>query len=117
MYIIMFVLDDPGQLDNVLDAWEDAGIKGVTIVESTGFQRRRIQRKKRIPMRFSFEPIMVGGESGNYTLFTFVNSEKMIEKCIHATELIVGNLNDPNTGVLAAWPLSVVKGIPDRPED
>lgn len=112
MYIIMFVLDDPGHLDHLLDAWEAAGIKGVTIVESTGFQRRRNQRKKHLPMRFSFEPIMVGGESGNYTLFTFVHSEDMIDACIQATEKIVGSLNDPNTGVLAAWPLSVVKGIP-----
>lgn len=110
MYVIMFVLDDPSILDRILDAWEEVGIGGVTIVESTGIQRRRIERKH-IPMRFSFQPIVVGGESGNYTLFTFVKEEEMIDKCIQATEEIVGDLNDPNTGILAAWPIAKIKGL------
>jgi nitrogen regulatory protein PII len=107
----MFVLDDPAKLDRILDAWDKIGIHGVTIVESTGLQRRRVQRK-RIPMRFSLDPISVGGEEGNYTLITIVPSEEVIENCLKATEEIVGDLNNPNTGILVAWPLSFVKGVP-----
>jgi len=110
MYIIMFVLDDPQQLDNVLDAWDEIGVRGVTIIESTGIQRR-LKQRKRIPMRFSIDPISFGGEEGNYTLFTIVKSIDLIDKLTAATEKIVGNLEDPNTGILIAWPLNYVKGI------
>jgi nitrogen regulatory protein PII len=111
MYAVMFVLDDPGKLDQLLDAWEKAGIQGVTIIESTGFQRRRAQRKH-LPLRFDFQPIIVGTEKGNMTLYTFVDSQELIDACIQATEGVVGNLDDPNTGVLVSWPLSIVRGIP-----
>ncbi len=48
MYMLMFVLDDPGRLDPVLEAWEQVGIRGVTIIESTGIHRRR----QILPMRY-----------------------------------------------------------------
>ena len=114
MYIIMFVLDDPQKLDAVLEAWEQAGITGVTIIDSTGFQRHKKQNK-RIPMRFAFQPVVLEGEEGNLTLFTIVREKKLVDNAILAAESIVGNLDDPNTGVLAAWPLSHVKGLPPLP--
>lgn len=114
MHIIFFVLDDPRKLDSILEAWQNVGVRGVTIIESTGV-RRRTSQKERIPMRFaSFIPeLMVGGEEGNLTLITIVRDERKIEKCIQATETIVGDLNDPNTGILTAWPLSHIKGLPN----
>lgn len=110
MYMILFVLDNTKKLDEILDAWEAIGIGGVTIVESTGIHRRRAQRI-RLPMRFMPEPLVVGGEEGNYLLFAMVEEEAMVQQCIQATEAITGNLDEPNTGVLAAWPLSVVRGL------
>lgn len=112
MHMIMFVLDDPDHLDEVLDAWEAVGVSGVTIFETSGIQRRRMQRQQRVPVRFGFEPVPVSPEAGNYTLFTIVATESMARKCIAAAETVVGNLDGPNTGVLAAWPLAVVKGVP-----
>lgn len=120
MHIIFFVLDDPKKLDKILEAWQKVGIRGVTIIESTGVQRRTSQ-KERIPMRFSgFIPeLVVGGEEGNLTLFTIVRNEHKIAKCIQAIESIVGDLNEPNTGILASWPLSHIKGLPhlESPEE
>lgn len=112
MYIIMFVLDDPQQLDSVLDAWDEIGVRGVTIIESTGIQRR-LKQRKRIPMRFSIDPISFGGEEGNYTLFTIVKNMDLIDQLTKATEKIVGDLDQPSTGILIAWPLNYVKGIKD----
>jgi hypothetical protein len=113
MHIIFFVLDDPKKLDKILEAWQEIGIRGVTIIESTGV-RRRTSQKEHIPMRFAgFIPeLMVGGEEGNLTLITIVRDERKIKRCIAATEEIVGDLNEPNTGILAAWPLSHIKGLP-----
>ncbi len=120
MHMIMFVLDNPGKLDNILDAWEQIGIRGVTIVESTGIQRLR-KNRARIPMRFAIEPMVFGGEEGNLTLFTMVADNAMVQRCLQATETIVGNLDEPNTGILASWPLSTIKGLPpvmtERNED
>lgn len=109
MYMILFVLDDPEKLDDVLDAWESVGITGVTILESTGIQRRRTARK-RVPMRYRLAP-MIQHEEGHYTLMAIVQSKEIVQKSLQSTEQLIGDLKSPNTGVFTAWPLDVVAGV------
>jgi hypothetical protein len=108
--MIMFVLDDPDCLDAILDAWAGLGVSGATIMESTGFFRHHIQH---IPMRYAYGETS-SNESGNLTLFVIVENESIAQVCLKAVEKIVGNLDDPDTGVFAAWPLALTKGIPSR---
>jgi hypothetical protein len=108
MHMIMFVLDDPDLLDDILDAWYEVGISGVTIIESTGIHRRR---GRMIPTRYVF-PSSSNIEEGHYTLFAIVDDERCIGNCLAATEKVVGDLSRPSTGVFTAWPLTLTKGIP-----
>ena len=39
MYLLVLVLNNPSHLQDVLEAWTDAGVPGITVLESTGFQR------------------------------------------------------------------------------
>jgi hypothetical protein len=112
MYMVMFVLDNLDLLDAVLDAWDEVGIRGATIVESTGIHRRRRQI---LPMRYMFQSTGSVEES-HYTLFAIVESDEVIQACLRATEQLVGDLDEPNTGVFSAWPLTVVKGLPAAQE-
>lgn len=114
MYMILFVLDDPQQLDAVLDAWNEIGVSGVTIIESTGINRLRQARQIGAPFMAGINRLMSGEQESHFTLFTIVDHVDVIEKCTQAAERIVGDLNIPNSGVLAAWPLDFVKGVPDN---
>jgi len=107
MFMIMCVVDDASRLYDVLDAWKSAGIRGTTVVESTGLHRLRTIPA--VPMRYTLGPS--GSERGNYTLFSVVENEEMIQVCLHATEKVLGSLNNPNSGILAAWPLTFAAGI------
>jgi len=113
MYMVMCVLDNCDLLDALLDAWEAAGVSGVTIFESTGVQRRRAKRK-RIPVRFPFEQGPFHCLEDHYTLLSVVESADLVDKCAKATEKIVGDLTNPNTGIFAAWPLTIVYGLPKK---
>jgi hypothetical protein len=98
MFMVMLVLDDPGRLDALLGTWEEAGICGATIVESTGIHRRR---KRILPMQYVFQT--TGNvEESHYTIFAIVESDEVIQACLQATEQLVGDLDEPNTGVFAA---------------
>jgi hypothetical protein len=110
MYMVMFVLNDADKLDALLDAWLEIRISGVTIVESTGFFRRQIQRSK-LHLTFLVEPISSGAEQGNLTLFTAVDNDALVQQCLAKTEEVVGDLTGPSTGVFTAWPLTIAKGI------
>ena len=65
MYMIMFVLDDADQLEHVLEAWERAGMRGATIVESTGIHRLR---RKHLPMRYLIPTQCTGGRRPFYAV-------------------------------------------------
>ncbi len=113
MFMVMYVLDNPEKLDAVLEAWDAVGVGGVTIIESSGIFRQQTKRRH-IPLRFGFEHLIERAERGNYTLFTLVEDEEVVEHCTAAVERVVGDLSEPNTGILAAWPLSVVRGLPKQ---
>ncbi|MFZ3150105.1 MAG: hypothetical protein WA116_00260 [Anaerolineaceae bacterium] len=106
MFMILFVLDDPEKLLEVLDAWEKAGIKGVTIIESTGMHR---VRRQFVPMRYV--SALFDQEESHLTLLAIVEEETSIQACLDATEAVVGDLDSGNTGIFTAWPLYSVKGL------
>ena len=111
--MVLFVLDDPQRLSEVLQAWESAGIRGATIIESTGFHRIL----QHIPMRYLFSAQEQIVERGHMTLLAIVEGEAQAQACLRATEALIGDLDGPNTGVFAAWPLALVKGLPLRGEE
>jgi hypothetical protein len=110
MYMVMLVLDDPARLDAVVDAWAAVGISGATIIESTGIYRQRAARRQ-VHARYAFGS-GAADEFGHVTLFAIVPDETVARRCLAAAEAVVGDLDGPNTGVLAAWPLTLVKGVP-----
>jgi hypothetical protein len=110
MFMILLVLDNPDQLGAILQAWEQAGVRGATIIESTGIYR---QLHRLIPMRYSIQS-QRNQEVDHLTLLAIVETQEDLEACLKASESVTGNLDDPNTGVFASWPLTTVKGLPPR---
>ncbi len=106
-YVALFILDNPSLLEDVLKAWTQGGIRGATVIESTGLYRLT---RKMIPMRYLYSSREVS-EKENVTLIAIVDDQAMAEHCLALTESVIGDMNEPNTGVFAAWPLSMVKGL------
>ncbi|MBE0695926.1 MAG: hypothetical protein IH586_03295 [Anaerolineaceae bacterium] len=107
MYMILCVIDQPDQLGHLLKAWQENGISGVTILESTGMHR--LSEQPRIPMRYAFN--VPNSERGNITLIMVVEKEETIQHCLEITEGIIGDFNGPNTGIFISWPLGFAKGV------
>jgi hypothetical protein len=116
MYAVLFVLDDPDRVDEILTAWADIGVRGVTIFESTGWQRRRIQQSL-LGARFDFASLAANARQENHmTLFVVVKNRAKVNKILATVEAIIGDLDLPDTGILVAWPIEVVKGLPTTDE-
>jgi hypothetical protein len=110
--MVMLVLSQIELLDDVLAAWAAISVSGVTILESIGIHRHQQQRKKRLAMRFPFEQgTPQGTEIGHYTLLSVVPDESWVLRCQEAAESVMGDLNNPHTGILASWPLTYCKGV------
>ena len=111
-HMVLLVLDELSQCPTVLDAWEEAGVTGVTILESTGLGRaRQIGMRDDLPLFTSLHKLMQNREERHRTLFTVVDSEEMVDRLIEITQEVMGGLNEPNKGVIFVLPVSRVVGL------
>ncbi len=115
-HLLIMVLDDSERLNDVLAAWRDAGIKGITIFESTGLNRV-LPRHTAQPMYAGFSQVFGGGRIGHHTLFAVIESLELAEKAVAATEGVLGDLTQPHTGIIWAMPVTKVWGVPEPYED
>lgn len=118
MYFILFVLHNVDLLEEVLDAWEVAGVSGVTVLPSIGYASIKDKRslQEDFPLIPSLEDIIESAQNRNRTLFSIVKSKEIKDKLLQVTEQIVGDLNLPNSGVLAVMSVSQAMGL-DRIQD
>lgn len=111
MYLLIMVLDDSTRLDDVLAAWVEAGVKGVTILESTGLNRV-FRRKTADPAFAGFSQIFGSGRVGHQTLFAVIDEIGTAETAVAATETVLGSLDQPDTGIVFVLPVEKTWGLP-----
>jgi nitrogen regulatory protein P-II 1 len=112
MNLLVMVLDDSTQLNQVMMAWRESDVKGITVLESTGMNRI-LPRHSPQPMFTGFSNLFGGGRVGHYTIFAVVESMTIAEKAVKATEETLGDLSQPHTGIIFAVPVNKVWGMPE----
>ena len=113
-YLVIFVVDEVEHCPALFDAWEEIGVTGVTILESIGLGRVRRAAGYRddLPLMPSIRSLLQTQEEHHRTLMVLIKEEATIDKLIAATENVIGDLNEPNKGVLMVRPVLRVVGIP-----
>ncbi|MEW5830632.1 MAG: hypothetical protein AB1846_17205 [Chloroflexota bacterium] len=112
MYLILFVLDNPDKLEDLLNAWEEAGAGGATVLVSTGMNRMLNHGfRDDIPLMPGLDDFYKRIEDYHRTLFTIVKDDATLQKVVDATQGVVGDLNAPNTGILVVLPTAQVYGL------
>jgi nitrogen regulatory protein PII len=115
MYLIMMVMHNPEKVPELLDAWEQVGVSGVTILHSSGLGR--VRRKNRsglrddLPLIPSLEALLNHEEEFSRTLFSIVQGEQMVDQMVDATQRVVGDLTRPDTGLLVVIPVVRAFGL------
>ena len=112
--LLVLVLDNPDQCHAILDAWEGAGVTGVTILESTGQARLRQALRDDLPLMPSLRDLLAGSELHHRTLFSVIGDDEILERAIAATERTIGDLDTHHSGVLFVMPVTRVLGLQRR---
>jgi len=109
--LLVFVLDNPELLRDLLQAWEEAGIPGATVLDSTGLRRvTNLLFRDDVPLLPSLRELTEREQAAHRTLFAVIDDDAIVERVIAATERVVGDLSEPNTGILFVVPVSRVVG-------
>jgi nitrogen regulatory protein P-II 1 len=111
-YLVVLVVDDIDDCPAVLDAWETAGVLGVTVLSSTGLGRiRRAGLRDDIPLMPSLHDLLECEEVNHRTLLSVVDSQELVDKMVAAAQQVIGNLEDPHTGFLFVVPVIQAYGL------
>jgi nitrogen regulatory protein PII len=111
-YLVVLIVDNIDDCPKILRAWEEAGVLGITILESTGLGRiRRAGLSEDLPLMPSMHDLYQFGEVHHRTLFSVVDGQEMVDKMVTAIQQVIGDLDDPHTGFLFVVPVSQSHGF------
>lgn len=109
MQVLFLVLNRLEKIDNLLEAFNDAGIRGATVVHSKGMAHKLVNKHEDDLTFASLRAFFVGDREDNRTIF-MVLEDSMVEKARKIIDDII-DLSQPDTGILFGVPVSFVEGI------
>ena len=111
-YLVVMIVDDIEQSPAILDAWEEAGVLGITILASTGLGRvRRAGLRDDMPLLPNLHDLFENEEVQHRTLLSVVDSQDLVDKMVAIAQQVIGNLEDPHTGFLFVVPVTQAYGL------
>jgi nitrogen regulatory protein PII len=111
--MIMLILDNVDHAGAVFDAWESAGVTGITILESTGLGRMRtiLGLHDEATVTPSMRSLLHSREERHRTFIAVVDGDEKVDHVIAATQAITGDLEKPHTGVIFVLPVLRTVGL------
>ena len=111
--MVVLVMERFGRTKEVMDAWQDVGVSGITVWESRGIGRMHddVGLRDDIPIMPSLSTLLQTREEEHRTIFTLVEDDEMVDKLIDVTEEITGGLDGPNKGILFVLPVMRAVGV------
>lgn len=110
MFIVLYVSNDVEQADEMLKLWQEAGISGVTILESYGLQQLKGIMDD-VGVLPSLSKLMHARERHHRTIFSAVKDQEMADNIIRVSTEFVEDWTRPDVGVLLVWPLTQALGL------
>jgi hypothetical protein len=111
--MVLLVLQNSELLNDILTVWREKGAKGVTVLPSVGMSHisRMVALREDLPLMPGINDMVESSTDQNHTLFTIVENEQIADQIVEAALTITGDLDQPNTGIIATWPISRVIGL------
>jgi len=112
MKLLVFVLNNEELLEEVLEAYVEAGVTGATILDSEGMGRFLAYE---VPLFAGFKEFMKGNKPYNRTILSVVRDSATVERVRSLVDPLIGGLDNAGTGIMFTVPVDWVSGL--VPED
>ena len=112
MKLVVFVLNNTDKLDELMVELSEAGIRGATIIESSGMAQVLTHSGEDDPLIAYLRSIVDPSKDNNKTIL-FVSEE---EEIVTIREVIKKDLSEPQTGILFTIPVDFTDGIKKEPK-
>jgi len=118
-HLLVVILSDLESMPALLEAWQDIGVPGVTITESAGGYRTTTWLS-RVGLG-ALDHLFEAQEVHTRTLLTAIEDEELLARAVAEAERVVGDFEQPDTGLLLVLPVIQAKGLhkaqPELPQE
>jgi nitrogen regulatory protein PII len=112
MYLLVQVLEQTQHLSGILEGFARIGIQGSTVLDSTGMGRVLMKTSASMPVMEQINKVLKDLETSNKIMLTVIREKAVLEKAVNVIRSFCGDLNEPGKGILFAFPLELVEGLP-----
>jgi nitrogen regulatory protein PII len=108
MKLVVFILNREELLEQVLEAFVEAGVPGATVLDSAGMGRMLTSE---VPLFAELSDTMKDIRPANRVIFSLVSGEPTVRRLEDLLEKACGDLSVPGTGLLFTVPVDYAKGL------
>ncbi len=111
-HLVIVILSQLDHVPQLMEAWEQAGVPGITIMDSIGgFRARRWLERSGLPFSAALRNLFQAEEVRGRVLLAAIDDEAVLERAIAEAERVVGGFDRPHGGVLLVIPIQAAYGI------
>lgn len=110
MKLLILILNKVEKLEEVLEGFIEIGITGATVIDSVGMGHILSEE---VPIFLGLRFMFAGAKPQNKMVLSTIKEEKE-EPAINLLKKILGDLNEPGTGIVFTIPVDRVEGL--KPE-
>jgi nitrogen regulatory protein P-II 1 len=114
MKLLVFILNKEEFLEDVLEAYVEAGVAGATLLDSEGMGRFLAYQ---VPLFAGFKEFMKGNKPYNKTILALIKNESIISRVKELVDQVVGGLDNPGTGIMFTLPVDWASGLVEEDEE
>ncbi len=115
MKLLVFILNNTDKLEELMVELSEEGIRGATVIESSGMAQVLTHSKEDDPLIGYLRSIIDTSKETNKTIF-FVAEDEDIVTIRKVINKVIGDLSQPQTGILFAVPVDFTDGIKKEPK-
>ncbi len=110
MKLLILILNQVEKLEEVLEGFLEIGVTGATLIDSVGMGHILSEE---VPIFAGLRFMFAGAKPHNKTIISVIKDEKEAE-AIHLLKNILGDIDEPGTGIAFTISLDRVEGL--KPE-
>ncbi len=108
--MVVLVLHDLSQFSAIMDAWHDAGVPAVTVLEGFGRRDPKEQARRELPLMPTIRDVFQADDMPRTMVFSIVPDE-IVDQLGDITEELLGDLSEPGKGIFFVRPVTRVIGL------
>lgn len=111
-YLLLVILNDPGKLPELLQAWKEIGVPGVTVLEGAGGYHTATWLSA-VGLG-ALDRLLEADELRRRALLSAIDDPHLLDQAVAEAERVVGGFERPESGLLLVLPVMQARGIMKR---